>query len=239
MKEASIKIETSYPLELAKDFLEEKKLRAGTEIKIAKGTHLRYESCLLREAVGFPDILEFTLIVATYVALPIALDIAANWIYDKIRERRAKKIMVGSSEVEASVDEIRKLLKRELKEKAPRKRYFVSLSFPEFSQHEILLAARTLSHKPIVFDGNNLPYPDNMSYFGEYSSGNVEAIVYIRDEKINQLYEEEGYLYAKAEVDERRLPRLFFTKLILSSKPTLSGFKMKPIEGKEDMPSWF
>jgi len=239
MMEASIEIETFDTLEITKDFFREEKLRTGSEIEIAKGTFLRFEGLIGRETIGVPDILQLTLIIATHVALPIALNVAANWIYDKVKERRAEKIRVGDNEVQVTLDKIRDVLTEEIKEKQPRKEYLVSLSFPKFPQHEVLLAARTLSHKPILFNGKKLPYPDNMSYFGNYWSDNVEAIVYIRDRKINQLYEGGGFVYAKAQIDEKYLPRLFFTMLILSSKPIPSGCKMKEIKTKQDKPSWF
>ncbi|MFX0209664.1 MAG: hypothetical protein ACFFDT_27030, partial [Candidatus Hodarchaeota archaeon] len=95
----------------------------------------------------------------------------------------------------------------------------------------------TLSHKPIIFNGKELPYPDNMSYFAEYWLGNVEIIVYIRDEEINQLYEEGKSVYAKAKINRRLLPRLFFTNLILSSEVT--PCRMKEIKKEGDMPSWY
>ena len=237
MKEALIEIETFDTGALAKDFFREGKLHAGSEIEIAEGTFLRFEGITLREAVNVPEIFRLTLIIARDIVLPIALGIASNWLYDKIKKKRTQKIMIEGKETQIDIDKIKEVLMKEIKERPPLKKYFCRLSFPEFSKDELRRATRTLSRKPIIFDGKELPYPDNMSYFAEYWLGNVEIIVYIRDEEINQLYEEGKSVYAKAQIDERLLPRLFFTNLILSSEAT--HCKMKEIKKWEDMPRWY
>lgn len=237
MKEALIEIETFDTSALARDFFRERGLRVGSEIEIAKGTFLRLEGISVGETVGGPEVLQFTLIIARDIALPIALGIASNWLYDKIKKGKAEKIMIEGKEAQTSKDKIKEMLMKEIKERPSLKKYFCRLSFPEFSKDELERAARTLSGKPIIFDGKELPHPDNMSYFAEYWSGNVEIIVYIRDEEINLLYQEGKSVYAKAQIDERLLPRLFFTNLILSSEAT--PCKMKEIKKEEDMPSWY
>lgn len=238
MREASIEIETFDIFGLAKGFLRDRKLRVGSEIEIGEGIVLRYEESLRREAVTTPDIIHLTLIIARDIALPIALGIASNWLYDRIKGGRAEKVRIEGKEVQLLNEKIREVLEKEIKQKSPRKLYSIRLSFPQFSQHELLLAARTLSRKPVIFNGKELPYPDNMSHFSEYWSGNVEAIVYIRDDEINQLYRNGKSVYAKAQINDKLLPRLFFNNLILSSKPLPSGCKMKQIEREEDMPEW-
>ena len=237
MMEAIIEIET-LDNTLAMDLFAEKKLRVAREAEIAKGTFLRFEGRILREAVSVPDILRFTLILASSVALPLALDVVANWIYDRVKNGRALKIKINDVEVEINKDAIKEILTKEIKEKPPLKKYFIRLSFPEFSQDEVERAARTLSRRPIIFNGNQISYPDNMTYDAEYVSGNVEAIVYIRNEKINELYEKGRPLYATAQINERYLPRLILTNLILSSKVVPSGCRMKQIKKEEDIPRW-
>jgi len=239
MKEASIEMETFDGVAFAKDFLGDEKLRAGSEIEIAEGIVLRYEGSLLKEAVTAPDIIRLTLIIAKDIALPIALGIASNWLFDKIKRARVEKMRIEGKGVQLINEKIREVLEKEIKEKSPRKIYSIRLSFPEFSQHELLLAARTLSRKPVIFNGKELPFPDNICRFSEYWSGNVEAIVHIRDNEINQLYEKSKSVYAKAQIDVKLLPRLFFTNLILGSKPLPSGCKMKRIKREEDMPKWY
>lgn len=237
MKEALIEIETFDTSSLAKDFFSEGELRAGSEIEIAKGTFLRLEGFTLREAVNVPEIIRLTIIIARDIALPIALGIASNWLYDKIKKGRTQKIVIEGKEVQMDRDKIKEMLMREIKDRPTLKKYFCRLSFPDFSKDELERAARTLSCRPIIFDEKELPYPDNMSYFAEYWLGNVEIVVYIRDEEINRLYEEGKPIYAKAQIVESLLPRLFFANLVLSLEAT--PCKMKEIEKEEDMPSWY
>ena len=239
MIEVSVEIET-YDTTLAFDLFEEKKkLFAAQQKEIAKGVFLRFEGGTLREAFDTSEIIRLTIAVAKDVALPIALGVVSNWLYDRIKNGRASKIRVNENETEITKDEIKKALLKEAKEKPDLDKYSCRLSFPEFSQDEVMRGARTLSRTRIVFDGIELPYPDNMTFFAEYVSGIVEALVFIRNKEISEISKANKPLYAKAQIDEKRLPRLFFTHLSISSKPVPSACVMKKVEKEEDMPKWF
>lgn len=126
------------------------------------------------------------------------------------------------------------------KERA-RKLCFCRFSFPNISDDELLKSARTLSRTKIVFEGKELPYPENMTYFAEYVSGNVETVVVIGDESVIESYDERGGLYANAQYyfkDVKRARFLVFTNLALSMKSDSLSVKMKEIASKEEMPEW-
>jgi hypothetical protein len=231
MKEASIEIETYNPTMVLEDFFENEKLLMNREIEIDNGVFLRVDSVIFREAAEVPEIIKLTLILVKDVALPIALGVASNWLYDKIKDIRTQKVRINGIEVRIDKKRIEELLAKEIKDKPLLKTYYVGLSFPDFPRDEILRAARTLADKPIIFSKKELPYPDNRVFFAEYVSGKVKATIYIRDEKVNELHEKGRSLYAKAEASETpAFRKLFFTHLILSSRRIANGSRVKQIK---------
>ncbi len=171
-------------------------------------------------------------------------------LYDFLKDIKKKKgkILVSVSgetfDLEThSIDEVK--VKIESKKKPSTRKYFCRFSFPSLPQEEIRKSARTLADKPIFFNGSKLPYPDNRVFFAEEVSRSVEAIVYVRDKKVNELCDKGRPLYATAEFEEaqsiinpdERYP--VFTNLLVSSTVILSGCKMKEIVRKEDYPEWY
>jgi hypothetical protein len=128
-----------------------------------------------------------------------------------------------------------------MNEKKARRLYFCGFSFPSISDDELLKSARTLSRTKIVFEGKELPYPENMTYLAEYVSGTVETVVVIDDECVIESSDEGDGLYANAQYcfkDVERARFLVFTNVALSMKSDSFGFKMKEITSKEEMPEW-
>lgn len=171
-------------------------------------------------------------------------------LYDfgkEVRNKKGKVLVSVSGEtfdlVAHGIDEVR--TKIELKKKPPTKKYFVRLSFPSLPHDEIVKAARTLGDRPIIFNGSELLFPDNRVFFAEEVSGNVEAIVYVRDKEVNELHEKGRPLYATAQFEEVQSiihpdKRYFiFTSLLVSSTVISSGCEMKEISRKEDYPKWY
>jgi hypothetical protein len=231
MKEASIEIETYGPMTILKDFFENKELLVGREIKIDNGVSLRFDNVTFKEAIQVAEVIKLTLRLARDVVLPIALGVASNWLYDKIKDRRTQRVRINGIEVRINKKKIKELLAKEIREKLPLKTYCVRLSFPDFPRDEILRAARTLTDKPIIFNGGELPYPDNRVFFAEYVSGKVKATIYIRDEKVNELHEKGKPLYAKTETSKTPIfQNLLFTHLILGSRRVANGTRMKRIK---------
>jgi hypothetical protein len=226
VKEASIQIESSDGI--LHDLFYPNKISIGSEVEIKKGVSLRFEGIVLREAVDVPQIIEITLILTKDVVLPVALNIASNWLYDKIRNRKIERIRINGVEVQVDKEKITQLLIKEIEEKPIRETHVVNLYFPKMPKKELLRSARTLSERPIIFDGNELPYPDNKVYFADYFSGKVRTTLYIRDEDLNALFHKGITLYATVQTAETVIfGNPIFTHLILSSKKIPSGHKIE------------
>jgi len=113
----SIEIET-FDKELEMDLFDAKRFVAGeTEKTISEGISIRWEGTEFKKVVGFPDIIHITLILARDVALPIALGIVSNWLYDKIKGR-AIKIKVKGFQVQIDRDQIEKILTEKIERTA-------------------------------------------------------------------------------------------------------------------------
>lgn len=229
VKEATIRLESSDQA-LITDLFSSSKVTSGHEIEIEKGISLRYERLTIREAVDFPPIIEITLVLAKDVVLPIGLGVFSNWLYDKIKHRHVKKFRIGDFEVEIDKDKIQEMLLKEIKEKLIRETHIVKISLPEIRQHDLLRSARTLSQRPITFDGKELPYPDNEVYFADLVSGKVETTLHVRDEELNGAFRRKVRLYAKVETAPTPIYKnVIFIHLILSSKKLPSGHQVETI----------
>lgn len=221
VSEVSIQLESS-DQSLQANLFRHNKVTSGYEIEIEKGILLRYEHTTLREAVDFAPLIEITLVLTKEVLLPIALGIASTYIYDRIKGRSMKKFRIGDVEVAISKDKIQEMLLKAIKEKSIRETYVINISLPEIPKHELIMSARTLSRRPITFDGKQLPHPDNQVYFADYVSGKIETILYIRDEELNGVFHKGTKLYATLETAPTTLSgSLVFIRLILSSKKNL------------------
>jgi len=226
VKEVTIEIESSDPA-LMLNLFSHRKIASGVETEIDTGISLRYEHTILREAVDFPPLVEVTLILAREVVLPIALGIASSYIYDKIKNRNIRKFRIGSVEVAIDKDQIQEMLLKEIKEKSVRETHIVRLVLPDVPKKELLKSARTLSDRPIIFDGKELPFPDNKVYFADYVSGKVEIMLHIRDEELNGILRREMRLYATVETAPTICFRnAVFIRLILASKDFPSGHEI-------------
>jgi hypothetical protein len=185
-----------------------------TERTISKGISIKCGLLRIQETVA-PEVIELILVITEKVGLAMALNIASNWVYDKIKDRKVSKLKVGGVEVPTDKDKIKERMLVSAKPKLY-ENFMVRLSFPDFSKDEVERAARTLAFRPIEIDGNELPYPENQTLFSEYVAGYVEVKVRLTDKNIIKLYENGKSLYATPQINKDHLPLLFFTKLILS-----------------------
>ena len=111
--EVSIEIET-FDKKLESDLFEARRFSTGeTERTISEGISIRWDGTEFKKAVGFPDIIHISLILARDVVLPIALGVLSNWLYDKIKGK-ATKIKVNGVEVQIDKDEIKRILNEKI-----------------------------------------------------------------------------------------------------------------------------
>lgn len=107
-----------------------------------------------------------------------------------------------------------------------RKIYVVTLSFDNLPEDGVLRAARSLSGCPIIFNGQELPHPNNEVCYAEHiHSTDMKAIVLVEDEELNMFCERDKPLYVTAKIYDKYYPLFTFTALVVSTKPIASGSK--------------
>jgi len=146
-------------------------------------------------------------------------------LYDFSKEIRKKKgkvyVSVSNQQIDLEAHHI-----DEIKVKFGKpvfKPYKIHLSVPTLEQNEIKKAARTLSFRPISFNNVKLS-SENTVLFADYNeeSKMIEAVIHIRDDGINSLYEKGTAIYAMAlpkKIHENTpLEQILFTELLLTTK---------------------
>jgi molybdenum cofactor biosynthesis enzyme len=83
------------------DLLEVKETKIGMEKQLAADVTVRYDGTLIRRAAHVPAIVKLTLEIASLVGSQVA----ASWIYDKLKSRDAK-LRIGNREVTLEKEEI-------------------------------------------------------------------------------------------------------------------------------------
>jgi len=106
--EISIEIETQ-DKRLISDLFESRRISSGFKKEILEGASIRFESGRIREAVGFPDIIQITLIFGSGVAASYL----ANWLYAKL-SGRVTKIRIDRLEIKFDKGEIEKILREKV-----------------------------------------------------------------------------------------------------------------------------
>jgi hypothetical protein len=77
-----------------------------TEKIIGDGVSIRYEGQIIREAIGFPELFNFSIYIAEHIALPIAVGILSRYLYDKLKDKKETKIEVNYVYVEINPEKI-------------------------------------------------------------------------------------------------------------------------------------
>lgn len=234
--EFEFRIDVFYPTEFREKFYE---LMNNEK---SKGNLIYYQKLV---GTAPPPELIKDIVIITASSLTIIKHLYDFW--KEIKKKNGRVMITANGEtmdLEAhGIDEVK--IKIRLNRKQPTRKYFCRLPFPSMSQEEIMRSARTLANRPIVFDGNGLPFPDNRVFFAEEASGDVEAIIYVRDREINELYDKKRTLYAKADFkkvtsmlhQDKQVP--IFTTLLVSKTATHNSCKMKEIVRNEDYPEWY
>lgn len=105
-----IEIET-FDKQMSFDLFETKeRLARGMKIEIAHNISARFESIGFREAIGFPDLIHFTVTIGKDVAIGVACGIISAWLYDKLKERKVEKLKIERTEVSIDKGEIKRIL---------------------------------------------------------------------------------------------------------------------------------
>jgi hypothetical protein len=212
------------------DFERDGGIYRRTEIELSKGITLRYDQSIFCESVDAPTFIQISVIIGKEILLPIALGLVSSWLYDKIKDKKAYKISINGREAELNKQKLLELMKQEIKEKAPLKQHFIKIRTSGMKNRDLRLSARTLSRKPIVFDGEELSYSDNMVDFADYVLDGIAASLVLRNETLNAILEKRMILYAIAETELTPFNHEIFTKLILSSKRILSSHRIQYLE---------
>lgn len=95
---------------LAFDLMESNSLSSGDKVNIGKSATLTYKESQIRAAIGFPEIIEFTISFGTGVAS----EFIVSWIYDKLKGKKVEKIMVDRKEVQLKKGEIMKVIEERM-----------------------------------------------------------------------------------------------------------------------------
>lgn len=225
MKEVPIEIQGSNIYHST--FFKNGRIEFGSKTEIADGVFMRIDGGRLCEAINAPEFLNIAIVVSQNVVLPVALNLATSWLYDKIKDKKSTKIRINGIDVIVNKEKIRELLEKEIKEKPSLEQHVFQLSLPKIDKNELLLSARTLCDKPITFDDVELPFPDNIVFFADYVSENkIEITLNIRVEVLNALFKKCMSLYAIPRQNNIG-NRVFFDGLILYSKKVPSSVRIR------------
>lgn len=97
---------------LAFDLAGTPSIDVGDEIQIADQVKLSFKSAHdIGKAFYLPEIVYFTLTFGSGVAAGVA----ANWLYDKLKSKRIKKLIIERTEVEIDQGEIKRVIEERLK----------------------------------------------------------------------------------------------------------------------------
>lgn len=88
-----------------------------TEKIIADGVSIRYEGRTIREAIGFPELFNFSIYIAEHIALPIAVGLLSRYIYDKLKDKKDTEIKINNTSIEINAEKIEQLILVILKER--------------------------------------------------------------------------------------------------------------------------
>lgn len=95
---------------LVSDLFEATKISAGQKKEIGDGVSIQLRSCMAREAFDYPTILNIVAFIGTNVVLSLAVNVLANYLYDKLKDRKTSKVTINYKSVEVNVEKIEQLI---------------------------------------------------------------------------------------------------------------------------------
>ncbi len=93
------------------DLFGKSSIHQDDEIQITEQVRLKYNGSSIRKAVGFQEIANFVLTFGSGVASGVV----ANWLYDKLKEKKVEKLVIERTEVEIEQGEIKRVIEEKLR----------------------------------------------------------------------------------------------------------------------------
>jgi len=114
--EISLDIET-FANHFENELLDSNSLSKNTEKTLGEGVSIRYGFSVLRKSLDIPQWFNIILVVGQNVALPLAVNLFSNYLYDKLVRRKIDKVIINHSEVRTNREEIEELIRLIMKER--------------------------------------------------------------------------------------------------------------------------
>jgi hypothetical protein len=108
--ELSIGIETK-DNKLGFDLFATQSLVPGkTEKEITEGISIKFQGEMVCLTVDFPNVIQIAILFGELVGIPIAVGVLSNYIYDKLKNGRASKVVINNQPVEINAEEIKQVI---------------------------------------------------------------------------------------------------------------------------------
>lgn len=114
--EIPITVET-YNNSLIYDLFEERSVTLGMKKGLGNGLTASYVNHFKRQAVGLPDVIQLSRIIAKDVGAPVAAALIAAWLLKKLspKEARVEKLSIDRITVELDEGKIKKIVQERIK----------------------------------------------------------------------------------------------------------------------------
>jgi hypothetical protein len=96
---------------LVSDLLGSSTITVNDKVQISGDAVLRFDGIYIRKAVGFPEIVYFSLTFG----LGVSASLVANWLYNKLRKKKIEKLIIDRRVIEIDEGEIKKIIEERLK----------------------------------------------------------------------------------------------------------------------------
>jgi len=159
---------------------------------------------ILRETVG-ESFIDLAFHVGEGILIQVVATLIAKYLYDKLKGK-TDKVDINNINLDVNVNVFNNFFLETLKKESPDNMvskekeqhiYIAKFEFPQISNDELLKSARTLTDRPIFFDGRQLSMKDNR-VMGECESGKLEVVVFVTDEELNSVYKNRHQLFGLA-----------------------------------------
>ena len=89
-----------------------KSVSQGDKREVPGNAELENKGMMIFKSVGVPEILNFSLTFGSGVVAGLV----ANWLYDKLRDNKVKKLIINRREIHLGRGEIKKVIEEEIEE---------------------------------------------------------------------------------------------------------------------------